>query len=877
MATTSSLAFGILLRRHRLAAGLTQEGLAERAGISARGVQDLERGIHAPRADTIHLLADALALAAEARADLIAAARPELAAPPAPATVPPALPGPPLPPTPLVGREREVAAACARLRRSDGAIGARILTLTGPGGVGKTRLALAVATELAADFADGVAWVELAPLRDPALVASAIAQALGVREDGDRPLAETLAAFVAGRRFLLVLDNCEHVLPAAFLVARLLAAGADLAILATSRARLQVRGEADIPVAPLAVPVAIGVRQPLLEGLAGVAAVRLFLERAAEVQPGFALTSENAAAVAEICRRLDGLPLAIELAAARVRVLAPAALLARLEPRLPLLTRGARDLPRRQQTMRDAIAWSYDLLSPEEQALFRRVAVFSGGFTLEAAEAVMIAPPRAGSSGTRVASVSTLDLVTSLADQSLVRPVEGYASEPRFTMLETIREYGLERLVESDEAEHVRRVHAGYHLALAERAEPELTGPAQAEWFDRLDVEHANVRIAVDWSLADNETDLALRLVGALWHFWQVRGHVGEGRAWAEEAVARGDPEPSVARGRALRAAALLAEYHGDYDQAVARHEAAASVWRALGDERNLARTLDHLGNCAHDQGDFTRAAALHEEALALARKTGDTRGIASALGNLGIMAIHVSQLETARARLEEALALLRELGHTHGVGIALTYLGVVAVREGDVERAMALQADAISVWQDLGDRDEEASALINLGAAVRLAGDPHRAAALMEEGRRLFEELGNRRGIAGALEGLATLAHEQGDHPRATAHFTASLTLSREIDDKVTIAACLEGLAGLAARSDQAERGVRLLGAAAALREDIGAPVASHLRTGYEGIVATTRAGIGSAGFAAAWDAGQSLSLKQAIAEAYALADELA
>ncbi|MDF3040374.1 MAG: hypothetical protein K0Q71_3080 [Thermomicrobiales bacterium] len=386
MAAPSSLTFGALLKRHRLAAGLTQEGLAERAGVSARGVQDLERGVHAPRADTVRLLANALGLDGEAHAALIETLHPELAATPVPTPARLDLPGPPIPPTPLVSREREVAAACAMLRPADRAAPARLLTLTGPGGVGKTRLALAIAGELAGDFRDGVGWVELAPLRDPGLVATAIAQALGVRESGDRPLTELLASYLAERRLLLVLDNLEHLLPAVPLIATLLAASADLAILATSRARLHLRGEVDIPVAPLAVPGAIGGARPMREGLAGVAAVRLFLERAAEVRPGFMLTEENAPAVAEICRRLDGLPLAIELAAVRVRVLSPAALLTRLEHRLPFLTGGARDLPRRQQTMGDTIAWSHDLLSSEEQALFRRVAVFSGGFTLEAAE-----------------------------------------------------------------------------------------------------------------------------------------------------------------------------------------------------------------------------------------------------------------------------------------------------------------------------------------------------------------------------------------------------------------------------------------------------------------------------------------------------------
>src|SRR5829696_6067696 len=451
MVDTSSATFGMLLRQLRLAAGLTQEGLAERAGVSARGVQDLERGVRlAPRAETLRLLADALDLDAAARSTLITAAHPELQTSPSSTASPERLCPPPIPPTPLVGREQEVASACALLRRPDGEAGTKLLTLTGPGGVGKTRMALALAAELAPEFADDVAWVELAPVRDPDLVAAAVARALGVHETGDQPVAEALVAFIANRRLLLVLDNLEHVLAAAPLVAQLLAAGPRLTVLATSRARLRLRGEQELPIPPLAVPVTDETPPPL-EGLAGVAAIRLFTERAQEVLPDFALTAENAASVAAICRRLEGLPLALELAAARIKLLPPAALLSRLERRLPLLSGGARDLPHRQQTMRDAIAWSHDLLTADEQAVFRRLAVFAGGFTLDAADWV------AGAQGRRVAGAfsppphyaatpppiipSVLDVVASLSDQSLVRSLSPTGSEPRLALLETIREY----------------------------------------------------------------------------------------------------------------------------------------------------------------------------------------------------------------------------------------------------------------------------------------------------------------------------------------------------------------------------------------------------------------------------------------------------
>ncbi len=890
--STSLSPFGTLLRQHRLAAGLTQEGLAELAGVSARGVQDLERGVHAtPRADTVRLLADALKLDDAALSALIAAARPELAA----MTLAPAIPlaglALPIPPTPLIGREREVAAACALLRRGDGAMGPRLLTLSGPGGVGKTRLALAVASELADEFPDGIAWVDLAPLRDPALVASAVARALGARESGERPLAEVLSRFVSGRRLLLVLDNFEQVLLAAPLVAQLLAAGPHLVILATSRARLRLRGEREMSVPPLAVPASAEAADSPLARLAGVAAVRLFIERAADVRPDFTLTAEAAPAVSEICRRLDGLPLAIELAAARINLLSPVALLARLEQRLPLLSGGARDLPPRQQTMRDTIAWSYDLLSLAEQALFRRLAVFAGGFTLDAAECVggdggevvssPLHPLRTGgpspseagrpSPPERSDTLSVLDGVSSLLEQSLLIPVPHVDGEQRYSMLETIREFVLERLAESGEAGAVNQAHAAFFLTLAERAEPELTGPEQAIWLERLEADHPNMGAALEWSLAVDQAASALRLAGALWHFWQVRGHVGEGRAWAEAALAKSGPVATIARARALRAAGLLAEYHGDYGQAVARHEAAAAVWRELGDERNLDRTLDHLGNCAHDRGEFARAAVLHEEALALARKVGDQRGIASALGNLGIMTIQLGDLDLARSRLEESLALLRQIGHAHGVGVALSHLGEVALREGDDIRAMALQEEALALWKDLGDQDEAATALLSLGVAVRLTGDLDRAEELFEDARTSFEALGNVRGMAGALERLGTVALRHGDASRAATRFGAGLNLAREVDDTLTVAACLEGLASLAVTHGHARRAARLLGAAAALRDEIGAPVAAHLRADYDRILSATHAGIDADSFARSWSAGRSLPLPEAIAEALA------
>jgi predicted ATPase/transcriptional regulator with XRE-family HTH domain len=885
--STTSTTFGALLRQHRLRAALTQEALAERAGVSTRGIQDLERDRAFPRAETVRLLAEALGLEGEARAGLIAASHPELVTSTAPPPSPRRLQGLPVPPTRLVGREHEVGAACALLRRGDGMDGARLLTLTGPGGVGKTRLALAVAAEVADAFADGVAWVELAPLQDPALVANAVARALGVGESGERPLPEALALAVAERHLLLVVDNCEHLLSAMPLLGELLAAGPRLSVLTTSRARLRLRGARELPVGPLAMPAPEGPRATPLGGLAGVAAVRLFVERAAEVRPGFALTPENAVEVAAICRQVEGLPLALELAAARINVLPPAALRTRLAQRLPLLTSGARDAPERQQTMRQAIAWSHDLLSETEQSLFRRLAVFSGGCTLEAVTAVATC----GAPG-QDDEAAILDGLAALVDQSLVRLEESIArgaAEARFTMLETIREYALERLVVSGEAEAVRRAHAAFYLALAERGEPELTGPAQAEWLNRLEIEHDNLRAALAWSLAGGETSpsaaggpggesaTALRLAAALGRFWLMHGHPREGLSWLRRALALSADAPTAARGKALAEAGRLAHDQGDPDQTEALHEAALAIWRSLGDRRGESRSLDELGNVAHDRGDFSRAVALHEQALALVREAGDRRSTGRSLNNLAMVALYQSQDERAWQLYSEALALLREVGDAYGVNVVLNNLGIVAIRRGELDQAESISNECLAGCRDLGDQQGIGNALVNLAEVAQCRGNRTRAAALYEEARQLLQDLGDDRSTAEACYGLATLAFVGGDDARAASLFGTCLALSHHVDDKMIVAGALEGLAGAATRQDEAERAGQLLGAAAALRDRIEAPVAAHRRASHAGIVAATRAGLDTATFTAAWESGQAWPLEQAVAEAMVLAEVLA
>jgi predicted ATPase/class 3 adenylate cyclase len=634
----------------------------------------------------------------------------------------------PVQPTPLIGREADVAAVLALLRRPD----VRVVTLSGPGGIGKTRLALQVAADLLDEYPEGVYFVSLAAVGDPALVLPTIAQALGLGETGSCPLTDTLHGYLAERPVLLVLDNFEQVSAAAPRLAALLAACGQPKLLVTSRATLRVRGEHEYPVPPLALP--DPKRLPPVDELAQYAAVRLFVAQAVAARPDFALTAANAAAVATICARLDGLPLALELAATRIKLLSPEAMLPRLQSRLKLLTGGATDLPTRQQTLRGAIAWSYDLLSPGEQVLLRRLGTFAGGCTLDAAEAVCDA---AGD-----LELSVLDGIGSLLNQSLLRQTGVGDAEPRFTMLETIREYVLERLAESGEAAPVRQQHGQYFLALAEEAERELRGPAQPCWLERLERESDNLRLALEWAHTAADATTRLRLAGALWRFWWVRGHLSEGRSWLDRVLAGSAAADRATRASALNGAGNLALAQGDFGEAARLHEESLALRRALGDEAGTATSLNNLAVVAQEQGIFDRATALHEQALALRRTLGDQRGIASSLLNLGEIACARGDYPRAGALLDESLARHRELGDTRRIAYSL--LNLASVRDGQ--------------------------------------GEPARAAPLYAESLGLLAELGDKRGIATALEGLASVACKQASFVRAARLYGSAADLRAAI-----------------------------------------------------------------------------------------------
>ncbi|MDX1520365.1 MAG: tetratricopeptide repeat protein, partial [Anaerolineae bacterium] len=716
--------------------------------------------------------------------------------------------------TRFIGREQEKAEV-SRLQATT-----RLLTLTGPGGSGKTRLALEVATELyaAQDYSDGVWLVELAPLSEPALVPQAVASALGVREIPGQLLTETLVTYLQSKQLLLVLDNCEHLIEAcATLADTLLRACPSIRILATSREPLHIPGELTWQVPPLSLP--DSQQLPPLDELLQYEAVQLIIDRATAILPTFTVTQYNAPSIAQVCQQLDGLPLAIELAAARVKVLTVAQIAARLQNSFRLLVGGNRLALTRQQTLEATLDWSYELLSEPERALFRRLAVFAGGFTLEAAEGIC--------AGEGLDPAEILDVLSQLVDKSLV-VVREEGQERRYRLLETVRQYGAEKLRASGEDTRMRTQHQAWYLALAVEADPELYGPRQAEWLDRLETEHDNLRAVLAWSKTpQSEPWLGLRLARALFWFWYQRRYLSEGRSEFESALAQTEMgQRTWVRAMALYGSGAMAMYQGDLTTARPHLTESITIWRELGNDVELAMALLTLGTVAINQGDERAAGPLLEACLPLFKKLGQETRYAVTLTHLGDVGLVQGDWTSARTRYEESLALQRAMGHQWGTAQALNNLGEVARCEGDYSRAVPLYEESLALFRELGSSGDVARSLHNLGYMALAQDDIDQAATRFAESLALFQERGSKRGLV----------------------------------------ECLAGFAGVATIRADFRRAAQLLGAVEAHFEAMEAAMWPADRLEYERSVAAVQTALGEEDFAAAWAEGRKMTVEKAI-----------
>jgi predicted ATPase/class 3 adenylate cyclase len=723
----------------------------------------------------------------------------------------------PAQPNPMIGREKELREISQLLRTDD----VHLLTLTGHGGTGKTRLALQIGAELLDEFRSGVFFVSLAPIAHEDLLVPTIAQALAIREISGEDLAATLSAYLSDKQMLLVLDNFEHIVGAATTIAKLQEAAPELRSLVTSRERLRLSAEHVYEVPPLMLPDAA---QEDLDTLLKTDAIALFLARAETVTPNFVLTQENAASVVAICRRLDGLPLALELAAARIAVLSPSALLSRLSGRLAVLTGGPRDTDERHQTLQNTIKWSYDLLEESDQLLFRRLAVFVDGCRLDATEAVC---------NCETGDVAGLDGLQSLVDKSLVRNRPDSDGESRFWMLETIREYASERLAKSGEAEMIARRHAEHFLELADQAEPDLWAQQTEVWLPRLDPEEANFRAALGWAIAHEEAEVAVRLAGSLYPFWEIRARQAEARAWLSRALALDGAVPPSCRAKALVAAGRATAWHGDMEAAIALLEEAAELSQQLGDLEGVGRCLGFIAHGLLFTGNAERAAAVLDEALDLARNTGEPHSVARAIYNSAFLAIE----------------------------------------QGDFDRACELFGNSAHAVRSEGMKVHEAMCVVHLGYTSALAGDYERAAGLLDEGVAQFTELGETTWTQLAFRYQGLLALLDGRIDEAERLLRTSLMKGREQAPQWQVAYWIEELAAVAAAKGEALQAAKLWGATDALFEKLGLAILEENRQVRQRFRDEVQESSDSDSRAEAWAQGHAMTLEQAVA--YALTGE--
>jgi predicted ATPase/uncharacterized protein HemY len=849
--------------------------------------------------------------------EVVTASAPPVAVPPAPAAALPVVPAIPHPVpnnlptrlTSLLGREADIAELSQRLARPD----VRLVTLTGAGGSGKTSLALAVAHALVTAstssmppaFPDGIYFVNLAPIHDPDLVASTVAQVLGVKEEAGKALLASLQGFLHQRRLLVVLDNFEQIITAAPLISDLLTTCAALKIIVTSREVLRVRGEQEFLVPLLALPTPN--RNSTVAELSQFAAVQLFVERAQALKPTFVLDESNAAAVAEIVTRLDGLPLAIELAASHSKLLSPQALLTRLQDRFKLLRSNVRDLPDRQRTLRAAIDWSYDLLTPDEQTLFRRLAVFVGGRTLEAIEAVCHPqdhpnlPPLA---------IDVLDGLAALIDKSLIYQTEGADGEPRFLMLVTVYEYAMERLINSDEHEVIRQEHVRYYLRLVERSELALRSANQLWWLNRLEVEHTNFQSALQWALNQVEPTLALQLGSVLWRFWEVRGYLAEGRMWLQRVLQKAGGPPSL-QAKVLIGVGALARAQGDYEEAIAHLEKALHLWQTLNDQVGISNALTHLGRVLSVQGKYNQAVTLLEQGLALRRAAGDQRRTADSLLYVGIATKVLGEYARAQTLFEESLAIRQLLADQQGIAESLESLGSLAYDQNNLDRALDFFEQCLTLRKTLGDKPNIAHSINSVGRVAHTRGEYAKARQLFTESLTLHQAMGNKHGIANALNNLGCVATDEneltqayyyfqqsytyfaeqsnkygialtlnnlaltnrmkGDLVQAQAQYREALRLNQELGNLQRTAEVLTGIGTVAGIQGELEKAARLFGFAEALVQQAGASLPPSDLNNYLTQKETVRSQVGDESFMASWLAGQAMTLEEAVA--YALA----